>query len=45
MDQRPSRLVGGVLDNAYIKILTLLSDRVGFDRLSDELNLNEAQQR
>jgi hypothetical protein len=45
LDQRPSSLVGGVLDNAYIKILTRLSDRVGFDRLSDELNLNEAQQR
>jgi hypothetical protein len=45
MDQRPSSLVGGVLDNAYVKILTRLSDRVGFDRLSDELNLNESQQR
>ncbi|HEY6349549.1 MAG TPA: hypothetical protein VI636_09085 [Candidatus Angelobacter sp.] len=45
LDQRPSSLVGGVLDNAYIKILTRLSDRVGFERLSDELNLNEAQQR
>ncbi|HLJ30241.1 MAG TPA: hypothetical protein VKY85_26275 [Candidatus Angelobacter sp.] len=45
LDQRPSSLVGGVMDNAYIKILTRLSDRVGFERLSDELNLNEAQQR
>jgi len=45
MDQRPSSLVGGVLDNAYIKILTRLSDRPGFDRLASELNLNEAQQR
>ncbi|MDB5671995.1 MAG: hypothetical protein JWO25_2954, partial [Alphaproteobacteria bacterium] len=45
MDQRPSSLVGGVLDNAYIKILTRLSDRPGFDRLSSELNLNEAHQR
>lgn len=45
MDQRPSSLVGGVLDNAYVKILTRLSDRVGFDRLSDELNLNEAHRR
>lgn len=43
LDQRPSSLVGGVLDNAYVKILTRLSDRVGFDRLADELNLNEAQ--
>jgi hypothetical protein len=45
MDQRPSSLVGGVLDNAYVKILTRLSDRPGFDRLASELNLNEAQQR
>ena len=45
MDQRPSSLVGGVLDNSYIKILTRLSDRQGFDRLASELNLNEAQQR
>jgi hypothetical protein len=45
LDQRPSSLVGGVLDNAFVKILTRLSDREGFDRLSDELNLNEAQQR
>jgi hypothetical protein len=45
LDQRPSSLVGGVLDNAFVKILTRLSDRVGFERLSDELNLNEAQQR
>ncbi len=45
LDQRPSSLVGGVLDNAYVKILTRLSDRVGFDRLSNELNLSEAQKR
>jgi hypothetical protein len=45
MDQRPSSLVGGVLDNAYVKILTRLSDREAFERLSAELNLNEAQQR
>ncbi|UVO53760.1 ATP-binding protein [Sphingomonas sp. SUN039] len=45
MDQRPSSLVGGVLDNSYVKILTRLSDRQGFDRLASELNLNEAQQR
>jgi hypothetical protein len=45
LDQRPSSLVGGVLDNAFVKILMRLSDRVGFDRLSAELNLNEAQQR
>ncbi len=45
LDQRPSSLVGGVMDNAYVKIMMRLSDRVGFERLSDELNLNEAQQR
>ncbi|TGX53529.1 ATP-binding protein [Sphingomonas gei] len=45
MDQRPSSLVGGVLDNSYIKILTRLSDRPGFERLANELNLNDAQQR
>lgn len=45
LDQRPSSLVGGVLDNAYVKILTRLSDREGFDRLSDDLNMNEAQRR
>jgi hypothetical protein len=45
MDQRPSSLVGGVLDNAFTALLMRLSDRVGFDRLSAELNLNDAQQR
>ena len=45
LDQRPSSLVGGVLDNANIKILTRLSDRHGFERLAMELNLNEDQQR
>jgi hypothetical protein len=45
LDQRPSSLVGGVLDNANIKILTRLSDRSGFERLSMELNLSEDQQR
>jgi hypothetical protein len=45
MDQRPSSLVGGVLDNALIKIMMKLSDRQGFERLSDDLNLNAAQQR
>lgn len=43
LDQRPSSLVGGVLDNAFVKILTRLSDKVGFERLSEELNLDEAQ--
>jgi hypothetical protein len=45
MDQRPSSLVGGVLDNAFTALLMRLSDRVGFERLSAELNLNDAQQR
>jgi len=45
MDQRPSSLVGGVLDNAFVKLLMRLSDREGFDRLSHELNLSEAHQR
>lgn len=45
LDQRPSSLVGGVLDNAFVKILTRLSDKVGFERLSEELNLDEAQRR
>ncbi len=45
LDQRPSSLVGGVLDNSNIKILTRLSDRHGFERLSMELNMNEDQQR
>lgn len=45
LDQRPSSLVGGVLDNANIKILTRLSDRHGFERLAMELNLSEDQQR
>lgn len=45
LDQRPSSLVGGVLDNSYVKILTRLSDRAGFERLSDDLNLTQAQQR
>jgi len=45
LDQRPSSLVGGVLDNAQIRILMSLSDSTGFERLSDELNLSEAQRR
>jgi len=45
LDQRPSSLVGGVMDNAYVKILTRLSDKPGFERLSDELNLNDVQRR
>ncbi len=45
LDQRPSSLVGGVLDNSNIKILTRLSDREGFERLAMDLNMNEDQQR
>lgn len=45
LDQRPSSLVGGVLDNAFVKILTRLSDRQGFERLAEELNLDDSQKR
>ena len=45
LDQRPSSLVGGVLDNAQVNILCRLSDRVGFEHLSNMLNLGPAQQR
>lgn len=45
LDQRPSSLVGGVLDNAMINIMCRLNDRGGFEHLSHILNLNPAQQR
>ncbi len=45
LDQRPSSLVGGVLDNALINIMCRLNDRVGFEHLSNVLNLSPAQQR
>ena len=45
LDQRPSSLVGGVLDNADINILCRLNDRVGFEHLSNMVNLNADQQR
>lgn len=45
LDQRPSSLVGGVLDNALINIMCRLNDRAGFEHLSNLLNLSPAQQR
>ncbi|MBN2003176.1 MAG: ATP-binding protein [Anaerolineae bacterium] len=45
LDQRPSSLVGGVLDNALINIMCRLHDREGFEHLSHVLNLNPKQQR
>jgi len=45
LDQRPSSLVGGALDNALINIMCRLNDRVGFEHLINVLNLNPAQQR
>jgi len=45
LDQRPSSLVGGVLDNALVTMLCRLNDRVGFEHLSNTLNLSPAQQR
>lgn len=45
LDQRPSSLVGGVLDNALINIMCRLNDRVGFEHLSNVLNLSSVQQR
>lgn len=45
LDQRPSSLVSGVLDNAMVNIMCRLNDRTGFEHLSHVLNLNKAQQR
>lgn len=45
LDQRPSSLIGSVLDNARINIMGRLNDDEGFRRLSGVLNLNEEQQR
>ncbi|HQE91254.1 MAG TPA: DUF87 domain-containing protein [Anaerolineae bacterium] len=45
LDQRPSSLVGGVLDNTMINIMCRLNDRGGFEHLSHVLNLSPAQQR
>jgi len=45
LDQRPSSLVGGVLDNAMINIMCRLNDRGGFEHLSHVLNLSPVQQR
>ena len=45
LDQRPSSLVGGVLDNALVNIMCRLNDRAGFEHLRNVLNLNPAQER
>lgn len=45
LDQRPSSLVGGVLDNALVNIMCRLNDRDGFLHLSNVLNLSPAQQK
>ncbi len=45
LDQRPSSLIGSVLDNARINLMGRLNDAEGFQRLSYVLNLNEEQQR
>lgn len=45
LDQRPSSLAGGVLDNALVTMLCRLNDRVGFEHLSNVLNLSPAQQK
>lgn len=44
LDQRPSSLIGGVLDNALINIMCRLNDRQGFGHLAHVLNLNQSQQ-
>lgn len=41
LDQRPSSLVGGVLDNSLVNIMFRLNDRVGFEHLSNVLNLGD----
>lgn len=45
LDQRPSSLVGGVLDNSLINIMCRLNDKNGFLHLANVLNLDEAQQK
>lgn len=45
LDQRPSSLVGGVLDNSDINIMCRLNDRMGFEQLSNVTNLNLDQQK
>ena len=45
LDQRPSSLVRGALDNALVNIMCRLNDREGFEHLSNVLNLSPAQQR
>lgn len=43
LDQRPSSLVGGVMDNSYINVMCRLQDRSGFEHLSNVLNLDALQ--
>lgn len=45
LDQRPSSLVGGVLDNSDINIMCRLNDRAGFEHLSNVTNLSPEQQK
>jgi len=45
LDQRPSSLVSGALDNALVNIMCRLNDRLGFEHLKNVLNLSPAQQR
>lgn len=45
LDQRPSSLVGGVLDNALVNIMCRLNDRAGFEHLRNVLNLSPTQER
>jgi len=44
LDQRPSSLVGGVLDNTLVNIMCRLNDRAGFEHLRNVLNLSPAQE-
>lgn len=45
LDQRPSSLVGGVLDNAQVNIMCRLNDRIGFEHLGHVLNLDDKQKK
>ncbi|HCR55205.1 MAG TPA: hypothetical protein DIW27_12365 [Cytophagales bacterium] len=45
LDQRPSSLIGGVLDNSDINIMCRLNDRAGFEHLSNVTNLSPEQQK
>ena len=45
LDQRPSSLVGGVMDNAYTNVLMRLLDARGFEGMKAALNLDAEQER